>query len=133
MTSTQVLELLIAEDERDLRELLSSHFEEALNVKVHLASNGLEAIEILKTKKISLIISDLMMPIMGGKDLLDYNVKENNLPFVLITATDISQDLTLSGMKTYHSLNAIFHKPFSIDLLTSHIEHIIQKEIMKNR
>ncbi len=133
MISTQVLELLIAEDERDLREILSTHIEENLNVKVHLASNGLEAIEILKMNKILLIISDLMMPIMGGKELLDYNVKENNLPFILITATDISQDLKLSGIKTYHPSNAIFHKPFSIDLLTSHIDHIIYKEIMRNR
>jgi CheY-like chemotaxis protein len=131
MTSTQVLELLIAEDDTDLREILSTHLEETLNLKVHLASNGLEAIEILKTNKISLIISDLMMPIMGGKELLDYNVKKNNLPFILITATDISRDPVLSGMKTYHPSNAIFHKPFSIDLLTSHVKQIVQREIMK--
>ena len=131
MTSTKVYELLLAEDDQDLREILSSHIEDTLNVKVHTASNGLEAVQVLKANKISLIISDLMMPVMGGKELFQYNVKENNLPFVLITATDISRDPTLSQLDSFHSSNALFHKPFSIDSLTTHIGKMIQKEIKK--
>lgn len=59
------------------------------------ASNGEEALLILKTRKINLIVSDWMMPKMDGINLLT-NLKKSKLtqsiPFIILTAKSIIED-----------------------------------------
>ena len=54
---------------------------------VIVAPNGIEALGILKNKKIALIISDIQMPVMNGIDFLT-NVRQKtpNVPIIMMTA-----------------------------------------------
>ncbi len=61
--------LLIVDDEEEIREMLSRHFR-FIGFEVDLAINGVNALEILATKRIDIVISDIMMPEMDGVTLL---------------------------------------------------------------
>ena len=64
--------LLIAEDEVWIRELLvSSNFWEKCGItKIWEAKNGHEALDILKSEKVDFVLTDILMPMMDGLDLL---------------------------------------------------------------
>ena len=59
--------LLVVEDNAEMRKFLQrvlSGF-----YKVLVASNGVEALEVLRTSVVNLIVSDIMMPEMDGLEL----------------------------------------------------------------
>ena len=68
--------LLIVDDEEMIRDMLSRHFS-LLDYDVMTAANGREAVRILETKRIDVVITDVMMPDMNGIELLRY-IKEHN-------------------------------------------------------
>lgn len=82
------MKILIVEDNDSDRKLLS------LNMKHHgwdviEATNGVEALEILKTERPDLIVSDILMPKMDGFELL-WSIKQNqqtqDIPFIFYSA-----------------------------------------------
>ncbi|MBC7659993.1 MAG: response regulator [Chitinophagaceae bacterium] len=66
---SEVLKVLIVEDDVDLRTALESDVME-LGFEVVSAGNGLEALVVFRTTKIDIILSDLNMPKMSGVTLL---------------------------------------------------------------
>jgi len=61
--------ILIVDDEPTIRDLLA-HIVEREGYRVVVADNGREALEMLNRQKISLVVTDLMMPEMNGMELL---------------------------------------------------------------
>jgi DNA-binding NtrC family response regulator len=77
---------LVVEDDEDMQENLRRILASAGYV-VYLARNGVEAIPILESQPCHLVLTDLVMPAMGGLDLLqEIRRKNRNLPVVLLTA-----------------------------------------------
>lgn len=75
--------VLVVDDERDLRELLSLVFARDGHL-VQKADSGMSAIELLKTQKFDLVISDFWMPNGNGDKVLEFilqNEIECNLIF----------------------------------------------------
>jgi CheY-like chemotaxis protein len=82
--------ILIVDDDLDIREALSETLEDQ-GFSVVTAANGLEALALLHTMKIapSVIMLDLMMPMMDGYGFLDERRKHPELaaiPVTIITA-----------------------------------------------
>jgi len=78
--------ILIVDDDPSIREFLEIFF---LNegYDIICTSNGLEALEILKTKEVALVLTDLKMPKMDGIELLKAIKKSYpHLPVIMITA-----------------------------------------------
>ena len=76
--------ILIVEDDKDLNAAYKVILESA-KFKVKTAFNGVEALELLKTYTPDLILLDLLMPIMGGLELLEqYSLKRHPKVKVLI-------------------------------------------------
>ena len=64
-------QVLIAEDETQLRELLAQALEDR-NLRVAQAADGVEALDVLeKRSSIQLLLSDIRMPRMDGYDLVE--------------------------------------------------------------
>jgi DNA-binding NtrC family response regulator len=78
--------ILIVDDEQNMRKL----FEKVLakeGYAVRTAENGADAMKILEEETFHLIISDLVMPGMGGIDLMkEVKTKHPDIPFIVLTA-----------------------------------------------
>jgi len=61
--------ILIVDDEPDLREIFSAWLE-CERCTVLTASNGMEALSILETTKVDVLLSDIRMPVMDGVELV---------------------------------------------------------------
>ncbi|MBN2802107.1 MAG: sigma-54-dependent Fis family transcriptional regulator [Deltaproteobacteria bacterium] len=80
------IQILVSDDEPNLRKMLKAQLER-WGYDVHLAENGLKAVEILENDHIDLVITDLRMPEMNGMELLSYIQKiETSMPVIMITA-----------------------------------------------
>lgn len=90
-----------------------------------LASNTREARSILKSKQISAVISDLIIPDGGGLDLLSW-VRSNqpNLPFLVMTAFG-SVDRAVSSIQS--GATDFLQKPLASEQLVKQLQHLIKK------
>ena len=121
---------MVSEDNKELLFLLKNELETHYNL--YLASNGVEAINILDNKPhIDLILSDVMMPKMDGFEFLEYigkNKNYNTIPFIFLTATETHE----AQIKAFHQGAVDFlKKPFSIEILQARIEALIQFHLLK--
>jgi DNA-binding response OmpR family regulator len=86
--------VLVVEDDPIIRSNISEMLE-LEGYKILQAANGEEAILIIKSKKIDLIVSDWIMPKMDGANLL-INLKSSKLtrsiPFIILTAKSLMED-----------------------------------------
>lgn len=83
--------ILIAEDDTSVQLLIKANLEKKFSVLV--ANNGLEALEIIETGKIDLLITDINMPIMDGITLVKSIREEGfNLPIIMLTAKQTFND-----------------------------------------
>ncbi len=83
--------ILFVDDERKVLDILNINFSQEFNV--FLASNGLEAKRIIETQPLDIVITDLKMPKMDGKELLAFVKNEFPfLPVVIVTAFGSIED-----------------------------------------
>jgi CheY-like chemotaxis protein len=107
--------ILLVEDAERLRKAMRDILE-PLGYQVLIAANGQEALEVYRSaKQIDLLVVDLVMPVMGGQQLLQTLRKENPVLKALaitgyVTQTD-PQTLREAGFLD------VIHKPFNADRL----------------
>lgn len=88
--------ILICDDDRDIINALKIYLSDE-NYKLYDASNGLEALAVMATEEIHLILMDVMMPKMDGISAM-VRIRENsNVPIILITAKSEDSD-KISGL-----------------------------------
>lgn len=99
-----MFKILIAEDDRELRQL----FQRVLTqngYSVRGVENGKQALATLELDYVDLIISDIMMPVMDGYELVRLLREANyQIPVLMITAKDAFDDMRLgflSGSDDY--------------------------------
>ena len=84
--------ILVVEDNKSLLRLMKTRLEQA-GYKVLQAQNGQEALEILEDQQVDLMISDIMMPLMDGFELIESLREANfNLPILMVTAKEGFED-----------------------------------------
>lgn len=116
--------ILIIDDEKSDKIILSNIISE-LNYNIILASSGKEALNILKTKKIDLIILDFMLQDMSSSQLCNRIRKEYSiveLPILLITASRRSINL-VSAFN--YGVNDFQRKPIDSEELKSRIKSLL--------
>ncbi|MBU6349983.1 MAG: response regulator [Chloroflexi bacterium] len=86
--------ILIAEDDPDMRWLLARMLEADSEVEIAIAQNGIDALEELRFQPPDLLLLDIMMPTLGGWELLAQKAQDPLLapiPVILITGQDALQ------------------------------------------
>ena len=118
--------ILIAEDERDIRDLVAFTLRFA-GYEVFAAANGEEAVEMAPNVNPDLILMDVRMPRMTGYEackIMKLNPDLKDIPIVFLSAkgqeAEIQQGLD-AGAEEY------LLKPFAPDQLTSHVKSILAK------
>ncbi len=119
------IHVLVVDDEEDVRETLSSVLKN-LNYIPFVASNGKEALEVIKNEHIDVVLSDLYMPEMDGIELLKRVRSENNkIVFLMITAhptIETAVEAIKKGAYDYLS------KPFHIEEVRLKINRALEKK-----
>jgi len=118
--------ILIAEDERDIRDLIAFTLRFA-GYEVFAASNGEEAVELAPRVNPDLILMDVRMPRMTGYEAcksLKADPDLKDIPVVFLSAkgqeNEIQQGLA-AGAEDY------LLKPFAPDQLTARVKTILAK------
>lgn len=123
--------VLIAEDQPDMRRFIACELAELYQVLE--AGNGKEALDILKTQPVNIIVSDVMMPVMDGFDFCNKvknNINYSHIPFIILTAQHNLQS-RLEGLN--NGADAYIEKPFSMDLLLAQICNLLKSRELLNK
>jgi len=116
-----VVSILVVDDQTDLRETLKQVLT-ANGYQVITASHGQEALALLATHSINLIISDIEMPHLNGYQLYEQvqtNPKWLTIPFIFLTGRNFDSDIRYGkalGVDDYLT------KPFEIDDLLAAVQ-----------
>ncbi|MGO8881149.1 MAG: PAS domain S-box protein [Desulfomonilaceae bacterium] len=117
--------ILVVEDNIPVAELEQTTLEDA-GYTVIMATNGQEALDIYQTKKdqISLVILDLMMPEMSGKDCLMELVKIDPAVKVLIASGYAPEDELHKEINPL--IKGFVHKPFELTQLLDEVGSVLR-------
>jgi CheY-like chemotaxis protein len=118
-------QILVAEDEKDIRELVGFTLKLAGH-EVRFASNGQEVLDLIKQGIPDLILMDLRMPVLGGKEAAEVLKKDpqtSSIPIIYLTARD--QDPTITGQISNGA--EYIAKPFSIEMLNKKVSEVLAR------
>ena len=86
--------ILVCDDEKDIVNALRIYLE-AEGYQVYEAKNGQEALKVLETHDIHLVLMDIMMPVMDGISAMAQMRQSSNVPVILLTAKSEDTDKVL--------------------------------------
>ena len=124
-----MFKIMIVEDDAELRQLFQ-HVLTKNGYAVRGVSNGQEALDSLAADYCDLIISDIMMPVMDGYQLVQaLRDSGNKLPVLMITAKDAFDDMRqgfLSGIDDY------MVKPINVNEMVLRVGALLRRAQMIN-
>ena len=118
--------ILVVEDDRSVQSLISYKLKNS-GFEVHLASNGAEALEFLAKNTVDLILADLMMPVMSGKEFLvavKKNASTKDIPVVILTAKTLENEV-IEGLAM--GADDYIKKPFSPAELIARVRNVLSR------
>ena len=122
-----MLKILIAEDDRELRQLFA-HVLTKHGYTVSGVSNGQQALEAMSGDYFDLIISDIMMPVVDGYELVRQLRQTGCItPVLMITAKDAFDDMRLgfqSGVDDYKV------KPINVNEMVLRVQALLRRAQM---
>jgi len=115
--------IVLIEDDREIQTTLRAVLE-AAGYRVFSASNGAEGQKLIHAENPDLIITDMMMPRMGGFPVLEYlRTLESAPPVIMITANEGGRHKAYAEM-----LGAVdyLRKPFAMDVLLDTVRRALE-------
>ena len=124
--------ILVVDDDPANRDVLSRRLER-LGHSVLSATTGIEAVEMLSTRPVDLVLLDLMMPEMNGYEVLEYRKDDSvlrDIPVIMISANDevesVVECITM-GADDY------LPKPFDPVLLEARVGASLEKKWLRDQ
>jgi DNA-binding NtrC family response regulator len=115
--------ILVVDDELDVLDLMKELFENR-GYQPLTATNGIEALKIVREEEPDMVISDIRMPDMDGMQLLEIlSNSYSNIPVIMVTAhgtIETAVEAIKMGAKDY------VLKPLRLDEILSKVETIAQ-------
>ncbi len=115
--------VLLAEDESRIREIMADYFKNE-GFTVLEAEDGKEALEILETHNVDMLILDIMMPKLDGWSVCKRVRNTSDVPIIILTAREEEEDKLLGyelGADDYVT------KPFSPKVLVAKVKTLIKR------
>ena len=124
-----MLKILIAEDDRELRQLFS-HVLTKHGYTVSGVSDGQQALTAMDSDYFDLLICDIMMPVMDGYELVS-QLREvgNTTPVLMITAKDAFDDMRL-GFQS--GVDDFMVKPINVNEMVLRVGALLRRAQMIN-
>lgn len=117
------MKILICDDEVLIRDVIKEYLL-IDNYEVLEASNGIEAIDMVKNNDIDLVVMDIMMPKMDGYQAIKEIKKLKDVPFIVLSARSEEFDKLIGfdiGIDDYVT------KPFSPKELVARIKAVLKR------
>ena len=116
--------IVIVEDDPTFLMLLKYRIED-LQYDVQTAQDGQTAYDLIQNNHFDLVITDLMMPVFSGIEVMDKtkNVLHKKIPFVVISSAgqeEMVEKALINGASDFLS------KPFGIHSLLDKIKNILE-------
>lgn len=115
--------ILLVEDNNELLEVIAEELHE--QYEVLKSTDGAQALKLLSTELVQLVISDVMMPVMDGFELckeIKSNFEYSHIPVILLTAKNTLQS-KIEGLSL--GADAYIEKPFETEYLLAHIASLV--------
>lgn len=122
--------ILVVEDNSDLKRMISEELSKEYDTL--MASNGAEALEVVRANRVDMVVSDIMMPVMDGCQLcnaIKSDVDLSHILVVLLTAA-IGVDNHIRSLKA--GADSYIEKPFKLDLLKANIHSLFKNIEIRN-
>jgi signal transduction histidine kinase/ligand-binding sensor domain-containing protein/DNA-binding response OmpR family regulator len=120
--------MLIVEDHADLRLFIKHEF--MSSYKITEANDGIQGYEMALELIPDMIISDIMMPGMGGIELckkLKTDERTSHVPIIMLTARS-SEEQMVEGLET--GADDYMTKPFSVSVLRARVNNLIESRLL---
>ena len=122
--------ILLIEDDRDISSTLRGVLESAGH-NVTAAPNGVEGQKLIQSDKPDLVITDMMMPRMGGFPVLEYLRTLDDPPkVIMITANEGGRHKAYAEML---GVDEYLRKPFAMDVLLEAVDRIFRGDTDDNK
>jgi len=121
------IKILVVDDFATMRKVIRNLLKQVGYENIIEADDGINALKILKSQKIDLVISDWNMPNMTGLELLKAVRSDEDLkltPFLMVTAEAL-QDNVIAAVKA--GVSNYIVKPFTAEVLNEKITKILDK------
>lgn len=118
------MDVLVVDDQPGVRYLLDIIIREAGH-RVHVAQNGLEALEKVRRVRPQLIFMDVRMPLMDGLEALARIKEISPLTEVVIMTAYISEDTVARALKKGAVL--CLAKPFDVDTIRALLQDLTRQ------
>ena len=121
--------VLLAEDEDGLRDAIRERLEQC-GYKVLAAANGEEALKIaeLHTGPIDLLLTDVVMPRMGGLELCERLSHTDRGPNLVTVYMSGYTDLGVAEQGRLHGAKLLIHKPIPLATLAQKLQEVLSGE-----
>lgn len=115
--------ILVVDDEAKLRRVIRKYLEKE-GYSVAEAENGQQALYAARQEKPTLVLLDIMMPVMNGIEFLQQFRKESEAPIIFLTAKDEEHDEIL-GLEI--GADDYVKKPFSMRALMARVRAVLRR------
>lgn len=115
--------ILIVDDDAPMREFVRRNLE-AREFTVHQASNGLEALAMVRHEQPDLVILDIMMPHLDGYETCRQLRQFSDVPVVVLTAMGDERDIVLA---LDCGADDCLTKPFGVEELLARLRSVLRR------
>jgi DNA-binding NtrC family response regulator len=122
LRDTKPTKILIVDDEEDMRRMLRGVL--APVFEVIAASNGIDALRLLQCEKPRLLLLDMVMPEMGGLEVLSATRRIAPATLVMMLTADADLDSALAALEG--GARAYVTKPFEPEVLCREVARMIE-------
>lgn len=122
--------VLVVEDNDMMRNLIRDSLVKEYDILS--ATDGEEALDIVKSSRVDLVVSDIMMPKMDGCELcnaIKEDISLSHIPVLLLTAA-VGVETHIRSLKS--GADAYIEKPFKMDVLRASISNLFRNRDIRN-
>jgi len=122
--------IVLVEDDREISTTIQGVLE-ASGYRVLAAPNGVEGQKLIESKQPDLVITDMMMPRMGGFPVLEF-LKSLDAPprVIMITANEGGRHKAYAEML---GVDEYIRKPFAMDVLLDAVSRVLGQDSEKKK
>jgi two-component system chemotaxis response regulator CheY len=121
------LNILIVDDSQTVRGMIAKTLALAgvpIN-EIHQAANGRDALQILRSHSIDLVLSDINMPVVDGLEMIDQMKQDAALKAIPIIVASTEGSTTRMEQLKAQGIHAYIRKPFTPEQLRAAVDNVI--------